>query len=56
MEPPPEPNRNPPPRPALPRALRSAELLQGARELLIDHHGICYRLRLTRQGKLILTK
>lgn len=34
----------------------SKELFSGARELLIEHAGNEYRLRLTNQGKLILTK
>ncbi len=34
----------------------SASLLQGTRELLIAHAGEEYRLRLTRNDKLILTK
>lgn len=36
--------------------VRSADLLQGARELIIEHAGEEYRLRVTAQGKLILTK
>ncbi|MCI0733027.1 MAG: hemin uptake protein HemP [Methylococcaceae bacterium] len=36
--------------------LRSADLFGGAREVVIEHAGEEYRLRLTRQGKLILTK
>ena len=32
------------------------KLLGGGRELLIDHNGARYRLRLTASGKLILTK
>lgn len=39
----------------LPRTT-SAALLQGARELEIQHGDALYRLRLTAQGKLILTK
>ena len=38
------------------RRLSSAELLGGRRELEIEHGGQLYRLRLTSQGKLILTK
>jgi len=38
------------------RSVRSDELLQGARELLIRHGEETYRLRLTRNGKLILQK
>jgi hemin uptake protein HemP len=54
----------PPLRPASPPAppgeltqrIDSALLLRGANELLIDHHGVLYRLRQTALGKLILTK
>jgi len=38
-----------------PERVRSETLLGSARELIIDHHGREYRLRLTQQGKLILT-
>jgi hemin uptake protein HemP len=41
---------------ALPQRIDSALLLRGANELLIDHHGVLYRLRQTALGKLILTK
>ncbi len=34
----------------------SARLLQGGREVLIRHGDECYRLRHTRNDKLILTK
>jgi hemin uptake protein HemP len=46
------------PSPVLPEAPRvtSQELLKGGRELLIEHAGQIYRLRLTRHGKLILNK
>ncbi|WP_439595649.1 hemin uptake protein HemP [Falsiroseomonas sp.] len=45
------------PAPPLPPAtVPSTELLRGARELLIQHHGDTYRLRLTSNDKLILTK
>jgi hemin uptake protein HemP len=43
------------PSPVLKR-LSSEELIGPARELLIRHAGFDYRLRITRQGKLILTK
>lgn len=49
----------PQPVPALPEAARvfdSAQLLGGQPEIYIVHQGEMYRLRLTRQGKLILTK
>ncbi len=36
--------------------LRSEELLRGGREILIQHANDVYRLRITRNGKLILTK
>ncbi|NKE47513.1 hemin uptake protein HemP [Roseomonas frigidaquae] len=36
--------------------VQSSDLLKGARELLIQHHGDTYRLRLTSNDKLILTK
>ena len=36
--------------------LHSEELFGTAREIVIEHAGDEYRLRLTRQGKLILTK
>lgn len=39
-----------------PRVLRAEELLQGHREVIIEHAGQQYRLRLTANGKLILTK
>jgi hemin uptake protein HemP len=39
-----------------PGTVNSRDLLQGGRELLIDHAGEIYRLRLTRNGKLILHK
>ncbi len=38
------------------RVTRSEVLFAGARELVIKHAGEDYRLRLTNQGKLILTK
>ncbi|MCY1248866.1 Hemin uptake protein hemP [compost metagenome] len=38
------------------RCIPSRTLLGDARELVIEHEGIEYVLRLTRQNKLILTK
>jgi hemin uptake protein HemP len=60
-EPTPEPTSptNPPPtNPSqlAPVVYTSAELLQGRREAWIEHEGERYRLRLTSQGKLYLTK
>lgn len=56
-----ETNHNAPPRrpqgettPA--RCVSAAELFSGARELRIAHSGEEYRLTITRNGKLILTK
>lgn len=45
-----------PPNTAQRRVIASTELLRGAVEVLIDHGGETYRLRLTRSGKLILQK
>ena len=36
--------------------ISSDELLAGAQEVQIEHHGMLYRLRQTSLGKLILTK
>jgi hemin uptake protein HemP len=38
------------------RLLKSEDLLQGAREVWIEHGNERYRLRLTASGKLYLTK
>jgi len=38
------------------RTINSADLLHGAREILIQHEEKTYRLRVTRNGKLILSK
>lgn len=52
-------NEDPTKAPAAPkgtaRRVDSRTLLGGARELVIDHEGREYRLRLTQNGKLILT-
>lgn len=40
---------------AAPQRLRSSELFAGAREIVIDHDGRLYQLRITQNGKLILT-
>ena len=39
-----------------PRIVTSRELFDGETEVLIVHNGAQYRLRITRQDKLILTK
>lgn len=41
--------------PSDPRRVRSEDLLKGGVELVIEHHGREYRLRVTQNGKLILT-
>jgi hemin uptake protein HemP len=48
----------PQPTPQVParRAVRSDELFHGEREVVIVHREEEYRLRITRAGKLILTK
>jgi len=38
------------------KVVRSQELFAGKREVLIEHSGSLYRLRMTRAGKLILNK
>jgi hemin uptake protein HemP len=38
------------------RRISTAELMQGAREVIIVHEGEEYVLRITKSGKLILTK
>ncbi|QFY44240.1 hemin uptake protein HemP [Candidatus Methylospira mobilis] len=40
----------------LPRRLKSSELFGAAHEIIIEHHGKEYRLRVTSNDKLILTK
>ncbi|MFC5583585.1 hemin uptake protein HemP [Nitratireductor kimnyeongensis] len=38
------------------RTISSTDLFGGRREIGIEHHGAYYRLKITRQGKLILNK
>jgi hemin uptake protein HemP len=38
------------------RTLASSTLFAGEHEIGIEHHGALYRLKITRQGKLILNK
>jgi hemin uptake protein HemP len=42
--------------PKLLRRLKVSELLAGEREVILEHDGQDYRLRITANGKLILTK
>lgn len=51
-----EGSRRPEPAQATARTLSSSSLFAGAREIGIEHHGALYRLKITRQGKLILNK
>jgi len=39
-----------------PRRVRSADLFRGARQLIIVHNNEEYHLRITRLGKMILSK
>lgn len=48
--------RPPPPDGSSKRRLSSDELFRGGHEVEIEHQGEIYRLRVTRAGKLILTK
>lgn len=41
---------------ALAKAIPSSTLFRNLREITISHDGSLYRLRITRQGKLILNK
>lgn len=43
-------------RPCPPDAIPAGLLFQGSQEILIAHNGETYRLRITKNGKLILTK
>ena len=38
------------------RVLDAAELFRGGKEIAILHEGAVYRMKITRQGKLILNK
>jgi hemin uptake protein HemP len=40
---------------AAPRRICSEDILRGASEIVIDHNGRLYKLRITQNGKLILT-
>jgi hemin uptake protein HemP len=57
-----QPMRKPPSPPvagtthaALARRVRSEDLFRGVREIVIEHDGRQYQLRITQNGKLILT-
>ncbi|UWU13015.1 hemin uptake protein HemP [Rhizobium sullae] len=38
------------------RTIESADIFRGANEIMIRHDGVVYRMKITRQGKLILNK
>jgi hemin uptake protein HemP len=42
--------------PCPPDNIQGEQLFNGRQEILIDHNGDTYRLRITKNGKLILTK
>lgn len=46
----------PRPTPTPATRLKSQDLFKGGHEIVIEHHGAEYRLRLTRNDKLILNK
>ena len=53
---PPTPRERPAPAALVARSFSSEELFEGATEIGIVHEGALYRLKITRQGKLILNK
>ena len=55
-EPRPAQSEDAPPTGQRPRRLKVSELLAGEREAILEHDGQDYRLRITANGKLILTK
>lgn len=54
-DPVPPPSAAPTPRSELPR-LSVRDLFAGRTEIILDHNGEDYRLRITARGRLILTK
>ncbi|MBT9568954.1 MAG: hemin uptake protein HemP [Thiobacillus sp.] len=52
----PDASRPPGRKPTLPDIIPTDTLFQGNQEILISHNGEHYRLRITKNGKLILTK
>ncbi|AYG67026.1 MULTISPECIES: hemin uptake protein HemP [unclassified Rhizobium] len=38
------------------RIVESADIFRGQTEIMIKHQGVIYRMKITRQGKLILNK
>ena len=56
MKTPPSAGKLSPPKEPVERRYDSQALFCGRQEILIEHAGHAYRLRITRQDKLILTK
>lgn len=56
QSPPDAPSPAPQPEGEAPRTISSTDLFRGDRELLIEHEGEVYRLRVTRNCRLILQK
>jgi hemin uptake protein HemP len=50
------PDDDQPTPPAAAKVVRTQELFGAEKEIVIDHEGERYRLRITRRGKLILQK
>ena len=50
------PSKSLPPKKRMESKYSSQTLLSGKQEILIEHAGHTYRLRITRQNRLILTK
>jgi hemin uptake protein HemP len=50
------PESDPSPATIQTKIVKSDEILGGGNEIQIEHKGMIYRLRVTRQDKLILTK
>jgi hemin uptake protein HemP len=48
--------QGPPHAPQHMRTVESADIFRGQSEIMIRHEGLIYRLKITRQGKLILNK
>ena len=52
---PPDTSQPPEPPAPPPRRFASSDLFNGTREIVIEHGGRMYRMRITQNGKLILT-
>jgi hemin uptake protein HemP len=56
MTEPQKPPQSPPPPAEPPPVVDARQIFAGRREVLIQHDGVQYRLRITRRNKLILQK